>query len=118
MRGAKKAVATFLGGAIMVTSAWAGASLVPAGNEAPAVPQAAPAASKPAAVTNVDFIVADGTEPASLDPAPGTGPFQSALNPIYDGLTAWIFSTTAARSAAGNSAMRFFRRSLFRTLAS
>ena len=36
-----------------------------------------------------DFIVADGTEPASLDPAPGTGPFQPPLNPIYDGLTAW-----------------------------
>ena len=37
----------------------------------------------------MDFTVVDGTEPASLDPAPGTGPFQSALNPIYDGLTAW-----------------------------
>jgi len=33
--------------------------------------------------------VADGTEPASLDPAPGTGPFQPPLNAIYDGLTAW-----------------------------
>jgi hypothetical protein len=45
MRGAKKSAAAFLGSAIMVTSAWAGASLVPAGNETPAVPQAAPAAA-------------------------------------------------------------------------
>ena len=37
----------------------------------------------------VQRIVADGTEPASLDPAPGTGPFQPPLNDIYDGLTAW-----------------------------
>src|SRR3954447_9328983 len=36
MGRAKRAVAAFLGGAIMVTSAWAGASLAPAGHKATA----------------------------------------------------------------------------------
>jgi glutathione transport system substrate-binding protein len=31
----------------------------------------------------------DGSEPNSLDPAVGTGPFQSIMNGMYEGLVAW-----------------------------
>src|SRR5919197_421409 len=48
---------------------------------------AAPAA--PAAVKDASFIVVDGTEPNSLDPPAGTGPFQHALDAFYDNLVSW-----------------------------
>ncbi len=35
------------------------------------------------------FVVADGTEPNSLDPAVGTGPFQAIINAMFDGLVQW-----------------------------
>src|SRR5207249_615324 len=42
-----------------------------------------------AAVKDASFIVVDGTEPNSLDPPAGTGPFQSALDAMYDTLVTW-----------------------------
>jgi ABC-type transport system substrate-binding protein len=53
---------------------------------------AAPASASTAATaapTNTNFVVVDGTEPNSLDPPVGTGPFQSALDAMYDTLVAW-----------------------------
>lgn len=50
---------------------------------------AAPNAAASGAVKDVSFTVVDGSEPNSLDPAVGTGPFQSILNGIYEGLVAW-----------------------------
>src|ERR687885_3015460 len=46
-----------------------------------ATPTAAPAAPAPAtpAVKDASFVVADGTEPNSLDPPAGTGPFQHTI---------------------------------------
>ncbi|HKX17329.1 MAG TPA: ABC transporter substrate-binding protein [bacterium] len=35
------------------------------------------------------FVVVDGTEPNSLEPAVGTGPFQAIMNAMYEGLVAW-----------------------------
>lgn len=35
------------------------------------------------------FVVVDGTEPNSLEPAVGTGPFQAIMNAMYDGLVTW-----------------------------
>ena len=35
------------------------------------------------------FVVVDGTEPNSLEPAVGTGPFQAIMNAMFDGLVAW-----------------------------
>ena len=47
MRRARKVAAAFLTGAFMVTGAWAGASLMPAGNKAAASKHAAPASDAP-----------------------------------------------------------------------
>ncbi|HYU19615.1 MAG TPA: ABC transporter substrate-binding protein [Chloroflexota bacterium] len=52
-----------------------------------AKPTAAPAAA--GQVRDVNFVVVDGTEPNSLDPPVGTGPFQHILNAIYDRLVVW-----------------------------
>ncbi|HLN14580.1 MAG TPA: ABC transporter substrate-binding protein [bacterium] len=46
------------------------------------------AASSPVA-RNDTFVVSQGTEPNSLDPAVGTGPFQGIINAIFDGLVQW-----------------------------
>jgi ABC-type transport system substrate-binding protein len=56
-----------------------------------ATPTAAPAtaATPAAAVKDASFVVADGTEPNSLDPPAGTGPFQHTIQAFYDGLVAW-----------------------------
>jgi len=35
------------------------------------------------------FVAVDGTEPNSLEPAVGTGPFQAIMNAMFDGLVAW-----------------------------
>jgi len=40
-------------------------------------------------VRDVAFVVVDGTEPNSLDPPQGTGPFGHILNALYDGLVDW-----------------------------
>jgi peptide/nickel transport system substrate-binding protein len=53
------------------------------------VSSAAAAPTTSAAVKDANFVVADGTEPNSLDPPAGTGPFQSALDAMYDNLVAW-----------------------------
>lgn len=50
---------------------------------------AAPSAVAGGAVKDVSFTVVDGSEPNSLDPAIGTGPFQSVMNGMYEGLVAW-----------------------------
>ncbi len=51
---------------------------------------AAPATAAPAlTVKDASFVVVDGTEPNSLDPPAGTGPFQHALNAFYEGLVSW-----------------------------
>ena len=46
------------------------------------------AASTPVA-RNDTFVVAQGTEPNSLDPCVGTGPFQGIINAVFDGLVQW-----------------------------
>jgi peptide/nickel transport system substrate-binding protein len=58
---------------------------------APTVAAAAPAAAPTTApiVKDLSFVVVDGTEPNSLDPPAGTGPFQHALDAFYDNLVAW-----------------------------
>src|SRR6266852_2830592 len=57
---------------------------------APTVAPAPAAAPTTAAVVkDVSFVVVDGTEPNSLDPPAGTGPFQHALDSMYDNLVAW-----------------------------
>src|SRR4051794_2358624 len=70
MRGARKAVAAFAGGAIMVTSAWAGASLLPAGNDAPAVPAAATTPVVAQGTRSVTAARTPEAEPAPAQPAP------------------------------------------------
>ncbi|TMI85194.1 MAG: hypothetical protein E6H03_00850 [Bacillati bacterium ANGP1] len=35
------------------------------------------------------FVAVDGTEPNSLEPAVGTGPFQAIMNAMFEGLVAW-----------------------------
>src|SRR5690348_7626295 len=81
MGRARKAVAAFAGGAIMVTSAWAGASLLPAGADAPL---------RPAAATPV---VAQATKPvtAARTPkaAPAPAPAPSAAKAAKDGAPAF-----------------------------
>jgi peptide/nickel transport system substrate-binding protein len=55
-------------------------------------PTAAPASAAPTSVSTVkdtNFIVVDGTEPNSLAPPAGTGPFQHTLDAMYDNLVAW-----------------------------
>jgi ABC-type transport system substrate-binding protein len=49
----------------------------------------APAPTSASAVKDANFVVVDGTEPNSLDPPAGTGPFQHALDSMYDNLVAW-----------------------------
>lgn len=49
----------------------------------------APTAGATGALKDVNFTVVDGSEPNSLDPAVGTGPFQSIMNGMYEGLVAW-----------------------------
>ncbi len=63
------------------------------------VPQVVPvaAATAPASSTvagsgtvkDVSFTVVDGSEPNSLDPPVGTGPFGHIMNALYEGLVAW-----------------------------
>ncbi|HEV2359450.1 MAG TPA: ABC transporter substrate-binding protein [bacterium] len=65
-----------LGSAAVVLAAGAGVGPVRA-DVAPAVPRAQ------------TFVVVDGTEPNSLEPAVGTGPFQAIMNAMYEGLVAW-----------------------------
>jgi ABC-type transport system substrate-binding protein len=52
-------------------------------------PAVAPAPTSASAVKDANFVVVDGTEPNSLDPPAGTGPFQHALDSMYDNLVAW-----------------------------
>ena len=49
----------------------------------------APTAAPAAQARDTSFVVVDGTEPNSLDPPAGTGPFQHPLNAFYDGLVHW-----------------------------
>lgn len=51
--------------------------------------QAAPTVIASGAVKDTTFTVVDGSEPNSLDPPIGTGPFQHITNAIYEGLVAW-----------------------------
>jgi ABC-type transport system substrate-binding protein len=72
---------------------------------APAAPTAAAAQPKPTSapavqVPDASFVVVDGTEPASLDPAIGTGPFQHPIQAMYDGLVAWNEKMEAVPSLA------------------
>ena len=59
-------------------------ALAPTATTGPAV-----AAPTTASVADANFVIVDGTEPNSLDPPVGTGPFQSALEALYDTLVAW-----------------------------
>src|SRR5688500_14334705 len=70
-RGLKKLAAAFLMGAVMVSTAWAGASIVPLPtDEAPEVPEAPVAAPAPAPVP---------AQPAP-EPAPGSSEPQTAAD--------------------------------------
>jgi ABC-type transport system substrate-binding protein len=51
--------------------------------------QTAPTTAASGAVKDVSFTVVDGSEPNSLDPPIGTGPFQHIINAMYEGLVAW-----------------------------
>lgn len=55
----------------------------------PAAPAASPTVGGGSTVKDVNFTVVDGSEPNSLDPPVGTGPFQHLMNGIYEGLVAW-----------------------------
>ncbi len=52
-------------------------------------PVASSAAASSGAVKDASFTVVDGSEPNSLDPPVGTGPFQHIMNAIYEGLVGW-----------------------------
>ncbi|HYM68132.1 MAG TPA: ABC transporter substrate-binding protein [bacterium] len=47
------------------------------------------AASSSPVGRDATFVVVDGTEPNSLDPAVGTGPFQAIVNAMFEGLVQW-----------------------------
>jgi peptide/nickel transport system substrate-binding protein len=72
----------------------AGAGTTVAAGQAPA--------SQPAGgpVKDASFVVADGTEPNSLDPPAGTGPFGHIFNAMFDTLVAWTPAMEAQPSLA------------------
>jgi ABC-type transport system substrate-binding protein len=88
------------------------ATAAPVATQPPVIKPAATEAAKPAAtapavaptaaakVSDASFVVVDGTEPNSLDPPAGTGPFQHPLNAFYDSLVNWTEKMEAAPALA------------------
>ena len=60
-----------------------------AAGSAPFVILGAPDRASAAVPREQTFVVVDGTEPNSLEPAVGTGPFQAIMNAMYEGLVVW-----------------------------
>jgi ABC-type transport system substrate-binding protein len=72
----------------------------PTESATPAAAAPAPAPTAAAQVKDASFVVVDGTEPNSLDPPVGTGPFQHILNAMFDRLVVWNEKMEAEPSLA------------------